>query len=141
MDNAGDDRKPGIVPVLLWLAWGVLLAVWTYGLLSPTAPEVAQAALPTGLAFYVGKGLHLSAYAFLACVASFLPATGRVRALTWLGLVGHGALTEFLQQFIEGRSGSLADVGLDTIGVGVGVLVGLAVRWFRGRAARSGRAG
>jgi VanZ family protein len=51
-----------------------------------------------------------------------------------LGLLGHGALTEFLQQFVEGRTGTLFDVGLDTIGVLVGLAIGLGVRQFRHRA-------
>jgi len=132
--QTGPRRRIRLVPVLLWLGWGTLLAALTVGLLSPAAPKVVSAALPPGLSFYVGKSIHVGAYALLACLVCWLPVRRSVRVALCVGLVGHGALTEYLQTLVEGRTGQLSDVGLDTIGVLLGLAVGLFVRRLRDRA-------
>ncbi len=121
-------------PLASWLLWAVLLALWTAGLLSAAAPKVAASLLPPGTSYIISKTLHVSAYAFLAALVCWLSARWGVRVALWLGLVGHGALTEFLQRFVEGRTGKPADVGLDTLGVLLGLSLGLLVRRLRGRA-------
>jgi VanZ family protein len=126
-------RRPRVA-VVLWLAWALLLAVWTVGLLSPTVPHLAEALVPAGARFSLGKVTHVATYAVLACVACWLPARWGIRAAAWLLLLGHGAVTEYLQQFVEGRSGQLSDVGLDAVGILGGILLGLLVRWLRRRA-------
>jgi VanZ family protein len=131
-DKAAGRRKRWRL-VLFWLLWGVLLAVWTIGLLSSTTPTVARAVVPDSATFTVGKVVHVGVYAILAALVCWLPARWGLRVWAWIGLAGHGALTEYLQQFVEGRSGRLADVGLDAGGVLLGLLVGLAVRRLGGR--------
>jgi VanZ family protein len=119
---------------LPWLAWGALLGLWTYGLLSATVPRLGSSLLPPGTSYYAAKTLHVSAYALLAGLACWLPSGWGLRAAAWLGLVGHGALTEFLQQFVHGRTGQLFDVGLDTLGILLGLSLGLALRRLTARA-------
>jgi VanZ family protein len=100
----------------LWLA---LLGLWTYGLLSPSAPEELGEYVPEGLHFYAGKGLHVFAYAVLAFGAAWLPTPWRWA--TWVGLVLHAGLTEWLQPFV-GRGGSVWDVLIDCGGITLGVV-------------------
>jgi VanZ family protein len=119
--------------VASWLLWGAALAAWTYGLLSPSPPLVGAALLTPDASFYASKSLHVLAYAALALAACWLPARAGARALAWLGLLGHAALTEFLQQYVEGRSGSVRDVGLDSLGILLGAALGLAWRGLTGR--------
>src|SRR6478752_742456 len=114
-------------------AWWLALALWSYGLLSPEPPRVGAAVLPSPWAYYVSKALHLSAFAGLALSACLLPATRRHRRLLVAVLAAHAGLTEYLQTFVEGRYGCLADVGLNLTGVTLGAL--LARGWRLGRRA------
>lgn len=117
----------------VWLAWGLwlaLLALWTYGLLSMKASRAAEY-VPEDLRFYAAKGLHLTAYALLTFGAAWLPAPGRWAA--WLGLLAHAWLTEWLQTFVPGRSGSVRDVLIDCAGVALGLLAAFCVKGVPGR--------
>jgi VanZ family protein len=131
------NSGPGLrswASVGLWLGWALLFAVWTIGLLLPERPTTEQGILSADASFYVSKVAHVSSYAVLACLVYWLSSRWGLRALVWLGLAGHGALTEFLQQFIEGRTGQLSDVGLDLAGILLGLGVGLLLRWLLGKA-------
>jgi hypothetical protein len=133
-------RRPGqrlLALFVTWHAWAAILVVWTGALLSARAPQLGRAVLPDGWMLYAGKGLHVFAYASLAAAVCWLHVRRYLRVTVWLGLVGHGALTEFLQRFVEGRQGSLADVGLDAGSVVVGLTVALAWRNCRARSART----
>lgn len=98
------------------VGFAALLAVWTWKLLEPNP-------VPPSLAlgdwqFWVAKALHLGAYAALALLAVTLPGRRYLVAL----LVLHGAATEIGQTFVPNRSGSVRDVLIDWVGVGLGVL-------------------
>ena len=84
--------------------------------------------LGPGYFFSAGKALHLTAYAVFALLTSRLPSRRRIFILI---VVLHAPLTEFLQQF-TGRTASLWDVGLDWLGVTLGVI--LSWRRWGGRA-------
>ena len=114
----------------LWAAWLALLAAWTYGLLSPTAPQTVGAVLPTGLRFWAAKGLHVGAYAFLTFAVAWLPGGGRW--LAWLGLLLHAALTEWLQTF-TGRGGAVSDVLINCAGIALGLLAAWGLEVHRRR--------
>ena len=112
------------------------LTAWTIALLSPVPQQSAQHWL--GGPFWVfvfGKGLHISAYAFLTVLGGTLPLPNGRWAWVPAGLVAHGGVTEFFQQF-TGRTARLEDVGLDAIGVAVGGLAVWAWRALRGRQKR-----
>ncbi|HZU36703.1 MAG TPA: VanZ family protein [Gemmataceae bacterium] len=112
----------------LWLFWVICVAVWTTALLTLFPVEISRQVLPENLRFPTAKTLHVSAYAFLAFLTVLLPARGRVRWLLIAFLSLHAFATEYLQTFI-GRGGALADVGLDHIGILLGLLIGW--RWWR----------
>jgi VanZ family protein len=101
---------------------------------SATVPRLGSSLLPPGTSWYAAKALHVSAYALLAGLACWLPSGWGLRAAAWVAQAGHGALTEFLQRFVHGRTGRLFDVGLDTLGVLLGLSLGLALRRLTARA-------
>jgi len=120
-------------PRLAWTAWALLLAAWTAALLTPHPARFADAALPAAAVFPTAKLLHVSAYAFLALAVAWLALPRWVR---WplLGLVSLQALgTEYLQQFVELRTGSWRDVGLDHLGIFLGLGLTFAWQWGRRR--------
>jgi VanZ family protein len=108
------------------------LTAWTVALLSPVPHESAQRVLGgPWQEFLFGKGLHITAYAFLAVLGGTLPFRGWRWTWVLVGLVAHGGVTEFFQQF-TGRTARLEDVGLDAIGAAIGGLVVLGWRALRG---------
>jgi hypothetical protein len=114
------------------------LTAWTIALLSPVPHESAKRTL--GGEFWVwvfGKGLHVSAYAFLAVLGGTIKFPGRAWVWLLVGLVIHGAVVEYFQQFV-GRTASVRDAGLDALGVLAGGLIVLA---WRGRAGQQPPAG
>ena len=113
---------------LYTIAFIVTFILWTIGLLIPVPKESATKVLDTEYKLFVaGKMLHISAYAFLTVLAGLLTLSTRHR--WWLlGLLSfHGFATEFFQQFVN-RGASLRDVGLDHIGIVLGLMAGWR-RW------------
>lgn len=127
---AGPQRRhPWLVPHLLVLL--VFLSLWTWKLLEPVpVPSQVTGGLSTEVKFALAKILHVGGYAFLAILAATLPAPRHWRTFLVILLLIHGAATEIGQSFIPNRTGKLADVALDWIGVGLAVLL---VRWWRRR--------
>jgi hypothetical protein len=110
-----------------WVVWLGLVAAWTVGLLTPNPDRAVRDVLPPHALFPMAKALHVSAYAFLAALAAWLPRRGL--PIAFLAL--HGAATEFLQQFVPTRTASVRDVLLDLAGVGLGLV--LSWPWRRPR--------
>jgi VanZ family protein len=112
-----------------FLAWLLGLAVWSAALLTTYPAKVSSEVLPWGMQFPTAKCLHVSAYGLLTAFISFLPlGTGRRCALVAL-LSLHAFTTEFLQQFVELRHGSLTDVGIDHLGIALGLA--FTWKWLR----------
>ena len=109
------------------IGWWLALALLSYGLLSPQPPELSKAILPEHLTFWASKGVHLSAFAFLAMVAGLLPISVRHQRILFGTLIVYAALTEYLQTFVEGRYGCFTDVCINLTGLTLGV--GLALGW------------
>jgi VanZ family protein len=133
MNAIRDDRRTMFACAGWWLA----LALLGYGLLSPTPPKLNAAILPEHLTFWASKGVHLGAFAFLAMVAGLLAIAPRHRLLLGGTLVAFAPLSEYLQTFVEGRSGCKADVCIDLAGITLGV--GLALGWRAASSAWSRR--
>jgi hypothetical protein len=84
------------------------------------------------LLYQFSKALHVIAYAVLAALCGWLLFPRRIRWMLPLLLIGHGALSEFLQFILSdnfGRTGQWSDVGLNTMGVALGVA--LSWPWWR----------
>ncbi|MFO0851501.1 MAG: VanZ family protein [Gemmataceae bacterium] len=100
------------------------LALWTYELLAENpVPESVSRAIPNEWKFWLAKGLHVVGYAFLTVLAWLLPVPRLVYWLVIALLLLHGIATEVGQTFVAGRTGSVRDVLLDWVGVGLGLLV------------------
>lgn len=112
------------------IVFAAFLLAWTIALELPVPHESAQKVLGGPLEeFFFGKGLHICAYAFLTVLGGTVAIFGRRWWWVLPGLVAHGGITEFFQQF-TGRTARIEDVGLDTIGVALGSLLIFAWRRF-----------
>jgi hypothetical protein len=123
-------------PAIHTAVFGAFLTAWTIALLSPVPHQSAKRVLGDAFSVFIfGKGLHIGAYAFLAVLGGTLPLRNWSWAWMLPGLIAHGAVTEFFQQFV-GRTARLEDVGLDAIGVAFGGLVVWVWRAMRAREER-----
>lgn len=87
--------------------------------------------LATAISFPVRKIAHMTEYAILAGLIlgniklyrcqGFLGA--KHFAASWLGAVFYACTDEYHQTFVPGRSGSPIDVGIDSIGAALGLMV------------------
>lgn len=107
-----------------WLVWTAYASLWTAALLTTFPINVRDAVVPAHYTFSASKVLHVSAYAVFAVLTGWL-ALGRPWRWALLGLLSlHAWGTEFVQQFV-GRTSSLRDVGLDHLGI----VLGLVLSW------------
>lgn len=116
---------------LRWSLWLGFTALWTAALLTQLPLFARDAVVSEDIGFSLGKLLHVAAYAVFTSLTALLPLPLRWRWALLGFLSFHAMATEYLQQFVE-RSGSWLDVGLDHVGIVVGVVV-MWKRWFRGR--------
>ena len=84
--------------------------------------------------FYVRKTAHMTEYCLLAISISFPLYVYGVRGI-WLMLlagfvcVGFAGLDEYHQSFVEARGPSVRDVGIDSCGAMIGILLVQAFCW------------
>src|SRR5262245_60656037 len=110
--TASPDAPTPFRYAALWALWAGSLALLTYGLLSPDAPEVSAEYIRKDFGYWFSKAVHVGSYAYLSALVGFLPVTAWGEARLRLALVAHGAVTEYLQTFVEGRYGSVGDVAI-----------------------------
>jgi hypothetical protein len=117
-----------------WMIWGVCVVAWTLALVTPQPAQIEREILPTEAQYPAAKTLHIAAYAVLTMLSAWVPMRrGRWWLLVFLSL--HGMGTEYAQTFVEGRFGCWRDVGIDHIGIALG----LALTWKRWRGEPSAR--
>jgi VanZ family protein len=124
------DPLSGRQTALRWGLFLVTLVVWTALLVSPRGPGDLSV-VPSEFHFWLAKTAHVLGYAALGFLFGCLPLRPRPRLVGLLLLVGHGGLTEFIQQFVPGRYPSLRDVGLDVLGLTLGMATLSAWRRLR----------
>jgi VanZ family protein len=110
------------------LVWLLCLAVWTAALVTTYPAKVHEEILPPELQFPTAKCLHVSVYGLLAGLASCLPLRSRWRWALVAVLSLHAFTTEYVQQYVDLRHGSLRDVGIDHLGIALGLL--LTWKWW-----------
>jgi VanZ family protein len=124
-----DPRRPGTLWSWRGLVWLAYFALWTSGLLMPMPSDGSTPARwLTPYKYAIAKSLHVAAYAGLAALGGWLRLPCRFRWILLFVIMVHAPATELLQRFVEGRTGSLKDVGLDHLGVGLGLL--LTCKWW-----------
>ncbi len=107
-----------------WPLWLLCVALWTAALLRKEPQEFNRRVVVPAIRLPVSKFLHVGAYAFLTAFAGILPMKRR-RWLLLVFLSVHAMATEYLQTFVPMRTGSWRDVGLNHLGIALG----LALTW------------
>ena len=110
---------------LVWLPWSVWLLYllsWSAGLLTPQPVLVAVAILPSRVMSFSFGLVHVCAYAAFAALSGWVPLARRHRWLLLAFLSAHAFATEFLQGFVPLRTPSWGDVGLDHLGIVLGLI-------------------
>lgn len=113
-----------------WASWWLLLILWTIGLLRPEPIQMQHQLISPSLGWITAKGLHLGVYALLALSASILPGSSSFKLACFIILMVHAFATEFLQQWVKERTGSLSDVAIDLLGVVLGFGMWKLYYWF-----------
>jgi hypothetical protein len=125
------DDRTSTIGRWRWVLWLVCLAVWTIALLRPEPARFNNAHIAPLLAGWpISKFLHVGMYAFLTAFAGTL-LTGRLRWLLLAVLSFHAIITEVLQNYVPERSGTPFDVGLNHLGIALGLAIGW--RWWFSR--------
>lgn len=110
--------------------WGLYVAAWTTALLVPVPIKPATAE-GVERVYWFGKTLHVMAYAVMTGLTGWLPVPRGRRWLFLLFLSAHGCITEYLQWLLDiGRTGCWSDVGLDHLGIALGLAVTFRL-WLR----------
>lgn len=94
--------------------------------------ELAQEA--HNIHYYVRKAAHMSIYFILAITVSFPLYVYRIRGIFLMLLAGiictgFACFDEYHQAFVAGRGPSIKDVGFDSIGAFIGILLVQAFCW------------
>ena len=76
--------------------------------------------------YYVRKAAHMTEYFLLAIAISFPLYVYGVRGIWLMGFAG---LDEYHQSFVDARTPSLKDVGIDSTGAFIGILLVQAFCW------------
>ncbi|MCE9532404.1 MAG: VanZ family protein [Planctomycetes bacterium] len=106
------------------IAFAIFFVLWTIALLVPIPQKSANDVFGSGsVKFVFAKTLHVSAYAFLTVLGGLAASTSRQRWRLIALMSFHAFATEYLQLFVE-RGGSFRDVGLDHLGIVIGLLIG-----------------
>jgi VanZ family protein len=124
---------------LRWVIWGLFALVWTQALLVPDPDGIvrgwfltadssaeARAHLDLGL-FYFSKALHVAAYGIFAVLSAWTTRSAPGQAALLALISAHAFGSELIQNFVPDRTPSFRDVGLDH----VGIVLGVAATWPR----------
>lgn len=111
------NNNAGKLGFMLVLAWWLAFTGWTIGLLRPEPIKLGNQWIPPLYGWFLAKGTHFGMYAGLSFGAMMVSLGNRKKALYILLLAGHAIVTEFFQQFVALRHGSIQDVLVDWAGV------------------------
>ena len=124
--RAEEGPRKGWGNATRWLVWGGYAVLWSVALLTTFPIRARDAILPQEYAFSSSKILHVAAYAVFALLTAWLDVRPPWRWVLLVVLFLHADATEFFQQFV-GRTSSVVDIGLDHIGL----VLGVALSWWR----------
>lgn len=128
MDDAAElTTRRSVRARTFWAVWFVGFLTWTYLLVVPAEwlpPWLRMGKGPAVGGFNLRKLGHSAAYATLMAYPFLTPFGRRRWKVIGAVLVLHAGATEVIQRFVPTRSGELLDVGIDSFGILVGLLVG-----------------
>lgn len=109
----------------------ILLVLWVIQICAVVVGSLLPANVMNGVPLPNDKLMHSSAYFMLALVPIVGIERGRMGVLAALGMTLLGALLEYGQSFVPGRTPEPADMMANDLGVVAGVLLGLAIKRVR----------
>ena len=123
------------LPVIAWA--GVIFALsHTSGeTLDTTVTTVEETSQFIPIALLTQEFTHIAQYGMLAALAYRLLASYQTLPKRWtlggalLFAVGYGVSDEFHQMFVPGRSATLGDLALDTVGAALGLVGAVIAAW------------
>ncbi len=104
-----------------WFLWCLTLLIWTILLVRPEPVTIQEVAVPMAWRYFLAKGMHVGVYALLSGWGWLL--LQQKWRMLGVGLLCHGAFTEYLQTFTLLRHGDIVDVAWDALGVGLGLIL------------------
>src|SRR5438105_413186 len=105
-----------------WFLWSAYAIAWTVSLLVPVPVHPGDDPAAREGLFLFSKAVHISAYAVFTALTGWLAVRGRARWLMLGVLSLHALGTEGLQYLMDlGRVGCWSDVGIDHIGIALGL--------------------
>jgi hypothetical protein len=107
--------------LMLWSIWLLFGLLWSLALLTPYPVLLAEALMPVRFLPFSFGLLHVCAYAILAALCGCVGLSSPGRWLLLGFLSAHAFGTEFLQRFVPLRTSSWADVGLNHLGIILGL--------------------
>lgn len=114
-----------------WFVWSLYTVAWTASLLLPVPVQPGEGLRSPASLFAIAKTTHIAAYALFAVLTGWLASAAGHRLWLLAFVVVHAGATEFLQWLLPtGRTGCLRDVGLNLVGITLGVALGWRW-WFR----------
>ncbi len=110
---------------LRWFVWMLFLLAWTAALLVPAS---VHEQLPLGefvltRRALIAKFVHVLGYVAWAGLTAWLRVGPGWRPALVFFLMAHAAGTEFLQDYVPGRTGSVGDVLFNHLGIGLGICI------------------
>jgi VanZ family protein len=124
-----EQSAPWPAKSIRWLVWIAFVIIWTRGLLLPSPQNYVSYEPVLEYSFEISKALHVSAYALFAILSGWLQVAPRRRWVLLLLMSAHAFATEFAQIYVKDRHPSFRDVGLDHIGIAIGLLI--SWNWWR----------
>jgi len=119
--------------VTRWIIWAVLVVVWSIALeiRFPEPEQLPGAEVILTYKKIVAKSAHVGVYTLLTVVSAWVAVPARFRWLMMFFLMAHAWGSEMMQEVLNPicfRGGFLSDVGLDVLGIVIGVA--LSWRWW-----------
>lgn len=113
-----------------WLVWCLFLVGWTAMLLVPGSvhEQLSLGEVVWTRKAFIAKSAHVLGFAAFAVITGWLRVPLPWRPPLMFLLMFHAVATEFLQDFVPGRTATLSDALFNHLGIALGVA--LTWKWW-----------